>query len=95
MIGTKVEYIEVGYSELEQYIKEVYGQEYEIPCGEETSNDMAKTYHVDGKIGDYEERQINKWIQTGEGNYILNYLLNHMCKNGKIEAGQYVVEISW
>lgn len=85
----------VDYSELERYIKAVYGFEYEIVAAEETSNDTSLSYDIDGEIDnwdmeDFAEMVAGEWVP-----YRTRMLLNLMAKEDRIPLGAYVVEISW
>ena len=42
----------------------------------------------------YKEK-IEKFIKTGNENYMLTYLLQDMCNRDIIEEGNYLIDISW
>jgi len=91
--------IEVDYGDLEQFIQAETGHEYEIPDREECDNDTARSF--DGIDGNAQGRIVGfaedwaKFKTTGEGQYILRDILEGLCSEGKIQPGDYLVEISW
>lgn len=81
--------------DLEQFIKDRYGINYEIVAAEEASNDSTLHFSVDGNLQGYELDDVRKLIS---GNWIpfrTRQLLNLMCFNEEIPTGEYYIEISW
>lgn len=92
----KVEYFEVDYGDLEAFIEEVYGQEFNLACDQETGNDTALTMEVKKeRLGEYDRDKIDRWIRDGEESYMFRVLMFDLCNKDLIEPGNYVIEISW
>jgi hypothetical protein len=85
----------VDYSELQRYIKAVYGFEYPIVAAEETSNDTSLSFDVDGEIEYWDKEDFTKLVNGGWVPFCTQMLLNWMASEGRIPVGAYVVEISW
>ena len=82
-------------SELARFLKDSYGIDYQVAAMEESGNDAALAYDVDGDVPSYDIEDIQK-ILAGEWiNYRTGSLLNYLAKEGKIPTGAYVVEICW
>lgn len=97
MIGTKKTMIEVDYHEVECLIQETYGiKEYNIACAEETGNDTALSYTISPEEADeYTLESIEKMRSGKEVSYRTQSIMDDLCFRGLIEAGDYVIEISW
>ena len=87
----------VEYGELERFIKDVTGHEYEIAFYEGCSNDSWRLFNVDGKLFHVWDQP--KWDDfKTKGNctsWMLQAILNGLCKDGHIGKGKYLVHISW
>jgi len=92
---SKEEVFKVNYRDIEQLITETYGREYELPCDMESCNDTSIDVSVDGKIDSYNARHVKEWVKTGKSNYLLPALMEDLCKNGHIEKGTYIIDVSW
>jgi hypothetical protein len=55
------------------------------------SNDTSKSYNVDGKLSKYDLDA----FEAGRVYYNARMLLNKLCADGYIEAGEYIIECSW
>ena len=91
-------YICVETIDLEAFIKETTGQEYDIRSQEELFKDH-KIYHVsrfDGLTGAIVTTQ---WEAFKAGTYnrifLLEVILDGLCTEGKIPAGEYLIEAPW
>lgn len=87
-----------------------YG-EYSIPCQEEKGNDISLTFDISGKpeeeIEDitFEGRDWTDWKSGDKASpynkgcrwdmYRTWEIMEHLCKMGKLEAGEYLVNICW
>jgi hypothetical protein len=89
--------IAIDYSDLENFIKEVYGQEYEIPSEEEKGNDCTITYSLKQEpLGDYDERKMGQFCQgKHHGGMMLRTIMQDLVNNGRIIPGNYSIQISW
>lgn len=92
----KVEYFEIDYSDLDNIINTEYPViKYE--CALDQHNDSYFTVHVDGLINWKDEFLLtNLLVNSHTQDYrTTRILLNDMCRNGKIEAGNYLINVSW
>lgn len=92
-------FITVDYSDLEDFIKEIYGIHYNIPCGEEMSNDSLHAYNVETSLNEWHVRRMIefkdfKTAEVDEGRY-LGVILNDLCINKYIKPGRYLVSVCW
>jgi len=93
----KMTVLKVSYNDLESFIFKVYGAEYEILPGEECSSGRHKRYLVEKEVLDeYDFERLNNW-RMGEDipDFLLHTILTDLCNNDKIEAGEYIVCVSW
>ena len=89
--------LKVDYNDLESFILDVYGVEYEIAPNEECSNGTNERYVIDKEeIREYDRNNLIHW-QYGNCNpsFILRTIMIDLCNNDKIEAGEYIVNVSW
>jgi hypothetical protein len=89
----KGEYLCVEYRDLEQFILEETGHEYEVLPNEEYGNDSVHRFQV------HADRSTPYWETfkaTGEQKpFYLDAILNGLCADGKIEPGGYLVCVCW
>ena len=91
-------YFVLQYRELEELIKEFYGQEYEFVAKEELGNDSSKTFFVesDAPLDSWDAEDIEKFKKTGKiGNCRTHALLDDMAAQKFIPPGNYLIEVSW
>jgi len=91
---------EVDYSDLERFIDKEFGHSfndtYDLPCLEEQGNDVYMEFSVDGYLTEYDEKSIAEMIKTKTyKQWSTRNILNHLCKLGKLEPGEYMVDVSW
>lgn len=93
---TKEVKIIVDYNDLEAFIEEIYGHEYEIVSMEEWNNSESHTFNIKGeRIDDYNMKYITFLEKGNPKQYSLRVILIDMCNNGYIEEGNYLINISW
>ena len=86
----------VDYGDLDDFISEVYGHEYEIVADEELSNYSSKEYHVEQEeLSDYNMKSLREFTEEGRGMYNARLILVDLCNKGLIETGDYVIDIFW
>lgn len=86
---------EVKYQEINRFVKEVYTEirDYNFIATEECGNDCSLTFQVDGSnISTQDWNKIKSGKESRYGNYDI---LNGLCKDGHIEAAEYVVNVCW
>ena len=88
--------IKVEYSDLEKYIKSLYGYELCIQADQETGNDESLDFDVTKEeIIGYDAVDVEKFKTTGKYNFFLGTLLTHMCNEGQLEEGNYIINVSF
>ena len=96
MLGTKETHITVEYHELNKFVEQEFGlQKWNVAEEEETGNDVSLTFTVDGNVADYEMQYINDLKNGKRTMYVTNTILNYLAAEGKIEKGNYLINISW
>ena len=87
----------VDYFDLEKFVKERYGHVIDIVAMEECSNDSSFTYYVeDGPVDEYIFQESAAWIMDGRfWPYGTGHILNQLCTDGYIPAGNYIINVSW
>lgn len=92
-------YKEVNYSDLNKFINEefpVFKNDFSVAYVEEWSNDSCYIINIDGKISEYEQKDLNEILSTGKlKSYMTGLLLNHLCQRGDVEKGSYLIKVSW
>ena len=84
--------IKVDYSEVEKIINEHYGfGDYSVPGAEECSNDVSLEWDIDGKVDDYDAKQITDRKES----YYTHAYMNDLARQGIIEKGTYLIDVSW
>jgi hypothetical protein len=88
--------IKVQYFDLEEFISQVTGHDYEVVASEEWSNDSQHRFFVDGILQKYELKEWKKFKETGEADcFFLRTILNGLCYDKKILPGNYLVTVCW
>jgi hypothetical protein len=84
----------IEYYEFDDLIKEVYGIDYESIIDQD--NDSTLKINVDGKFDDYDETNLEFFLNSEVQEYYTNrLLLNDLYRKGLIEPGLYLINISW
>lgn len=93
--ATKEVVYKVSYRDVEELIEEVYKKDFELVADQEASNDSSiEICGVDVDNVDDEEG-IEEFKKTGRYSFLLDSLINDLCKNGHIEKGDYIIRICW
>lgn len=83
-------------SDLDNFVKEVYGQYFSFVVDQEARNDSTHSFPRIGEpLHEYHEKDLKEFIETGEHDHLARTLLNDLCRKGLIEAGKYVVNVCW
>jgi|SRR5579859_1480941 len=90
-------YQTVDYNDLETFIRqETNNKNCELVCSEEWSNDSY--YYIGVKnqaLSDYEQQVFNAFQAGKEKDYVLRIVMQKLCLDGKIPAGDYLIHVSW
>lgn len=88
--------IVVDYGDLENFIDEVYDHDFELVADQELSNDVDKKMNIHPEeLDEYDQAKLDKFVCGQNPSYMLRILMTDMCNRGLIEAGTYLIEISW
>ncbi len=86
----------IEVNDLEKFITETTGHTYEVVPNEEWNNDSQHRLHVDGDLSEYTQKDWDDFKLTGEQHqYRLQTIMEGLCADGHLEAGVYVVDVSW
>jgi hypothetical protein len=92
-------YKEVNYWELAKFINEefpVFNGKYELLYIEEWSNDSYHVFNITGKLSEHRQKAVDESLKTGKvDSYGTQDLLDHLCKEGRLEKGSYLIRVSW
>ena len=84
--------------DLEKLIQDTFNiKEYNLVSAEEERNDTVWTCRINNDPVDaYHLKAIQEWLKTGsEPSFMTRHIMQHMCNMGKLDPGDYLVEISW
>jgi len=85
----------VDYNDFDEFVTEIYGSNFEFVAGHEANNYSqyefsAPNMNMDFR-GEYEAK-----IRNGNFNGVpVHALFNVLFKDGHIEKGDYVIDVSW
>ena len=92
----KVTYTELDYHEVDELIKANFplaaAKDYECVAFQEWDNDSCYTFRVRPEAPD---QWSQKELDAGKFQWQLAAMLDKLCLDGKIEAGNYLVRVSW
>jgi hypothetical protein len=86
----------VEVNDLETFIREQTGHSYEVVPNEEWGNDEQHRFDIDGKLDEWNINDWNEFKSDGvEHQYRTRTIMNGLCADGKLDAGIYVINVSW
>lgn len=102
----KTEYVCVDSNDFDAFVKEVYGHEFEVIADVEAYNGFRKEFRGIGEYGDkldmndvlseHREKDLANFKLVGmKQPSMTRILLMDLCRNGLIEAGNYLIDVSW
>lgn len=84
--------IKVDYGEVERVINKHYGfDSYSLASAEEVGNDVSLEWDIDGEVDDYNAKQIANRVES----YYTRAYMNDLARQGIIEKGTYLIDVSW
>jgi hypothetical protein len=95
--GTK----RINYSDLERWIKHVFGKEFcfvsTVECGNDSTHDFEDLGMHPDWLDDEEVKEVNAWLYGGGDapRYSAQNLMEVLVIQGFLEKGDYIVEVSW
>ena len=88
----KVTYFEMRDDEVDELISGAYGIDFEFVPYEEACNDTEHTFSVEPEpLGEYDRSM----LERKDYHFMTRSLLCDLCHQGKIDAGDYLVKVSW
>ncbi len=85
---------EVQWYWVEELVQKEYGVDLQFQAAMECGNDTTHRMNVSGVVDDPDELQ--DFLNGGYSDFSTTELvMNDLCKNGKLEPGIYLVEISY
>lgn len=88
--------IVVNECELDEFIEEVYGVNYEPTAREEWSNDTEHCFILKKKLlDDYDTKKIRALESGKPEDYSLRVIMTDLCNKNLIEEGTYTISVSW
>ena len=81
-------------TDFNNYMREEFNlPNFEIVAEQELNNNMTWTTTVEPK--EMDAKELLKIIRSGNAQWKVANLLDHLCFENKLEAGEYGVEIAW
>jgi hypothetical protein len=87
----KLEYLVTKSHLLDEYIENYFGQSFLLIADLEMGGDFAKEMDIDGELGEYELKAVEKFKASGKGSLITRALLNYLAAQGMLEKGRYLI----
>ena len=89
----------VDYHDLDKFINDNvrFSDPFECITSDAWDNYSYHRINVTGELGEYELARMGDILDTGEweGNNETSIILNYLCREGKLEAGEYLIEVFW
>jgi len=83
---------EVDYSDMEEFINDHYGHDFELTCDQESCNDTSVSVTIkSGDLSEYAQKRVDAYKETGRWGFILKELMRDLCNKGLLEEGDYVI----
>lgn len=82
--------IRVHYTDLEEFVNQVFSAEFKFLKSAGMTHGMIPEYRVTGDTSGYERRVVQ--IRNGKIGRNIGLMLNVLCKDNKIPAGDYVID---
>jgi hypothetical protein len=95
-IGRKKVLIEVNYDELNNLIRQEYGQDFHCVSDMEWNNDESHSISLCKKeLGEYDQRKVDQFKKNGDSYFILYALMQDMVNRDILEEGEYLINVCW
>lgn len=97
MKSEKQTLIVVNYRDLENEVKDAWGHEWSFPGDQESSNDVDHSFYgISGEEDIYDNEAFEDFKKSGKPTfYMAREILNALVREGRIEAGDYLIRVSW
>lgn len=87
--------IKCSCSEIEDLIEKHYEVFYETQAAEEADSSTIKEFSIDGKLSEWELRDLEGIIAGKWQNWCTKAFMNKLCADGHLETGTYIVDFGW
>lgn len=88
--------ISVNYRDFDSFVEQVYGISFDFVNSEECGNDTTHSFYgIDGEHSEYDHEDLGLFKENEKTSYVARILLNDLCRNGFIKAGDYFINVSW
>ena len=87
----------VSYDALEEFVKEVYGGDFDFVANGEYSNDSSHEFDVSDDTEDLflDEEELAKARSGDLDDFGNDDILQLLCVDGYIDPGTYIVQVCW
>lgn len=96
---TERTFLEVDYSDLNSFIKDLYGHDFECVADQEWTNYSKHEFNISKSdhesMFDSDVEKLQTWKDTGKGQYLLRFILEDLVAQGKIPEGRYLIDVFW
>jgi len=92
---------QVDYSDFEEFVKSIYGGDYDFVSTEECGNDSSHQFSVSKDFierfhkSEYHQKDMDRIRKGDYPGYCNGALFNTLFLDGHIEEGNYVVNVCW
>lgn len=87
---------EVDVFDFDLFVEQTYGFNPETVTSEEASNDSTLSFDgIDGKLDEWGTDKVENFLKGEFVSFATRSLLNKLCQEGKIPAGDYLIKVSW
>lgn len=88
-------YFEIWYGDLDEILRTEYdAPDYTVTLSQ--SNNSKIVISVENLPSNYEDSDLAEFLKTkSQEYYTTQMLLNDLCRQGKIDAGNYLINVSW
>lgn len=96
LIYTEEKVFKVDYNDLDQFIKEEYGVEYESAAYEEWSNYQSHEKTVQKEeLDEFETKELENFKGGKPKHYMIGTILKDLVNRDRIPEGDYVISVFW
>lgn len=86
----------IDYSDFENIVKSVYGQDYEFTADEETPNDSSHSYSAKkGNLNERNRKDIETFMNTGKYQYLASAFIEDLVDRELLPEGEFLIEVCW
>lgn len=88
--------IEVDEYDLNKFISDEYGHDFECVADQEWDNDQSHLIEIEKTpLDSVAEQKVTKFRETGRYSWSLYALLQDLCNCDKLSPGSYLITVRW